>query len=244
MNTVPSPTKKKQLYGTQKQQDKINENAETQILQHVSSDYRAYAALERRIDQITVLKKHLDIYTRRNTADFFIHKNLQQFLSRELDVYIKNEAIPLSDFILTDENLGWLETAKIVRDIASQIISFLSQIEEFQKQLWLKKKFVLSTDYCLTLDRVPEELYFEITENTAQRDAWKHLFAIHEIDGDLVDSAYDEPLSVAFLKENPNLILDTRHFNDDFTDRLLTHFDNIDDETDGLLIHSEKTSKG
>ena len=235
----PLAEEEKPLYGKQKQQDKINEIAETQILQHVSSDYRAYAALERRIDQITTLKKHLDIYTRCNTADFFIHKDLKQFLNRELDVYIKNEVIPLSNFILTNENLGWLETAKVVWDIASQIIGFLSQIEEFQKCLWLKKKFVLSTDYCLTLDRVPEELYPEITQSTAQREEWKHLFAIHEIDGDLVDSAYDEPLSVAFLKENSNLVLDTRHFDADFTDQLLAHFENLDHETDGLLIHGE-----
>ena len=235
----PLTDEEKERYDKQKKQDQINEIAEAQILKCVSSDYNAYAALERRIDQITVLKKHLDIYTRRNTADFFIHKDLNQFLNRELDVYIKNEVIPLSDFILTHENLGWLETAKAVYDIASRIIGFLSQIEEFQKRLWLKKKFVLSTDYCITLDRIPEEFYPEIAQNTAQREEWKHLFAIDEIDGDLVDSAYDEPLSVAFLKENPNLVLDTRHFKPDFTDRLLAYFDNIDDETDGLLIHSE-----
>ena len=229
----------KARYGRQKQQDKINEIAETQILQHVNNDYRAYAALEQRIDQITVLKKHLDIYTRLNTADFFIHKNLKQFFNRELDVYIKNKVIPLSDLILTNENLGWLETAKVVCDIASEIIGFLSQIEEFQKHLWLKKKFVLSTDYCLTLDRVPEELYSEITQNAAQRDEWKHLFAIDEIDGDLIDSAYNERLSVAFLKEHPNLVLDTRHFDMAFKDCLLAHFENLDNETDGLLIHGE-----
>ena len=122
---------------------------------------------------------------------------------------------------------GWLETAKLVYDIASRIIGFLSQIEEFQKRLWLKKKFVLSTDYCLTLDRVPEELYPEIAQNIAQREEWKDLFAIHEINGStLVDSKYTEPLSIAFLKENLNLVLDTRHFRKDptFKDRLLAQF--------------------
>ena len=164
----PLTDEEKTLYGKQKQQDKINESAETHILERVRRDYKAHAALDLRTDQITVLKKHLDIYTRRNTADFFIHKNLSQFLSRELDVFIKNEVLPLSDFILTNENSDWLETARLVHRIATQIIDFLSQIEEFQKQLWLKKKFVLSTDYCITLDRVPEELYSKIAQNTAQ----------------------------------------------------------------------------
>ena len=235
----PLTDEEKERYDKQKKQDQINEIAETQILKCVSSDYNAYAALERRIGKATVLKKHLDIYARHNTTDFFIHKDLKQFLNRELDVYIKNEVIPLSGFILTNENLGWLETAKVVYDIASEIIDFLSRIEEFQKRLWLKKKFVLSTDYCITLDRVPEEFYPEITKNTAQREEWEHLFAINEIEGDLVDSAYDELLSVAFLKENPNLVLDTRHFDEAFKDCLLAHFENLDDETDGLLIHGE-----
>ena len=33
--------------------------------------------------------------------------------------------------------------------------------------------------------------------------------------------------------------MDTCHFKPDFKDRLLAHFDNLDDETDGLLIHGE-----
>ena len=72
-----------------------------------------------------------------------------------------------------------------------------------------------------------------------QPEEWQHLFAIHEIDGNLVDSAYDEPLSVAFIKKNPNLVLDTRHFDMAFKDSLLESFENLDNETDGLLIHGE-----
>ena len=96
----PFTEEEKSLYGRQKQQDKINETTESEILKCVRSDYKAYAALERRIDEITILKKHLDTYTRLNTADFFIHKDLKQFLNRELDAYIKNEVIPLSSFML------------------------------------------------------------------------------------------------------------------------------------------------
>ena len=93
----PLTDEEKERYNKQNKQDQINGIAETEILQHVTSDYRVYAALERRINQITVLKKHLDIYTRRNTADFFIHKDLKQFLNRELDAYIKNGVIPIMD---------------------------------------------------------------------------------------------------------------------------------------------------
>ena len=133
----------------------------------------------------------------------------------------------------------WLETARTVHAIATDIINFLAHIEAFQKRLWLKKKFVLATEYCMTLDRVPAAFYPEITENTKQREAWKSLFSIHEINGNLIGADYAEPLTVDFLKQHPNLVLDTAHFDSDFKDRLLSRMPTLDAETDGVLIHGE-----
>lgn len=243
----PLTDEEKSRYGTRDQQDKIIDAAEPEIMEKLTNHYNALSALEHQTDDVTILKKHLRTYTRRNTADFFIHKDLEQFLNRELDVYIKNEVIPMSSLIFDDVNLtkdnlnkvNWIETSKLVHTIASKIIDFLAHIEEFQKHLWLKKKLVLSTDYCMTLDRVPEEFYSDITLNTAQLEEWKELFAIHEIDIKLIGTDYTEPLTVEFLKENPNLVLDTCHFDSDFKDRLLACFNDLDNETDGLLIHGE-----
>ena len=194
-----------------------------------------------------MLEKHFEDYTGRNNADFFIHKDLKKFLTHELDTYIKNEVMPMSSLIFDDVNfneenlkrVNWIEISKLVHNIVTKIIDFLAHIEEFQKRLWLKKKFVLSTDYCLTLDRVPEEFYPEIARNNAQLEEWKDLFAIHEIDKNLVNTEYTEPLSVDFLKENPNLVLDTVHFDSDFKNRLIACYEDLDNETDGLLIHGE-----
>ena len=243
----PLTDEEKKKYVGQKQQDKIIDAAEPEIIARLGDYYNIQSELAHETDGVTLLKKHLRTYTRSNTADFFVHKNLEQFLKRELDVFIKNEVLPLSSLIFADANfqedqltnVNWIETAKLVHQIASQIIEFLSHIEEFQKRLWLKKKFVLSTDYCLTLDRVPEEFYPEITQNADQLNEWKDLFAIHEVGGDLVNSNYTEPLSVDFLKENSNLVLDTCHFDSDFKDCLLAYFDDLDNLTDGLLIHGE-----
>ena len=245
----PLTDEEKSRYDTGDQQEAIIDAAEEEIFTRlgVYNNIRIRSELAHELEGISLLKKHLRTYTRSNTADFFIHHDLEQFLNRELDVYIKNEVSPLSSLIFEDtdlqkENLAkvnWIETAKLVRNTASKIIDFLSHIEEFQKRLWLKKKFVLSTDYCLTLDRVPEEIYPEIVKNTAQFEEWKNLFAIHEIESNLIGTKYTEPLSIDFLKENKNLVLDTCHFDADFKDRLLAHFDDLDNETDGLLIHGE-----
>ena len=243
----PLTDEEKKQYRGQKQQDQIIDAAEPKIIGRLGDHYNTLSALAQETDGVTVLKKHLLTYTRSNTADFFIHKDLKQFLNRELDVYIKNEVLPLSSLIFADPNFqedqltkaNWIETAKLVHSIATQIIDFLSHIEEFQKRLWLKKKLVLSTDYCFTLDHVPEEFYPEIVQNARQFAEWKDLFAIDDIDSNLIGTDYTEPSSVDFLKENPNLVLDTRHFDSNFKDHLLEHFDNLDNETDGLLIHGE-----
>lgn len=38
-----------------------------------------------------------------------------------------------------------------------------------------KEKFVVSAEYCITLDRVDKSLYPEIAENTAQWQQWEDL---------------------------------------------------------------------
>ena len=183
----------------------------------------------------TLLRKYLNRYTKRNTSDYFIHKDLDSFLRRELDFYIKNEIMRLDDIESAEapQVESYLEKIKVLRKIAGELISFLAQLEEFQKKLWSKKKFVTETQYCITLDRIPEEFYAEIAGNEAQRKEWLTLFAIDELQG------YKEPLDEDFLRANPFLVLDTALFPDEFKDRLLACMQDLDKNLDGLLIHSE-----
>lgn len=196
----------------------------------------------------TLLAKYLHQYTARNTSDYFIHKDLGSFLRRELDFYIKNEVMRLDD--IEDDDAprveSYLAKIKVLRTIARQFIAFLAQLEDFQKKLWLKKKFVVETNYGITLDRIPEALYPQIIANDAQREEWVQLFAIDELQGkpagDLLLPAtpgYSEPLTIEFLQSQPHLVLDTRHFSEDFKARLIASIGNFEEQCDGLLVHSE-----
>lgn len=190
----------------------------------------------------TLLLKHLNDYVARNTFDYFIHKDLKGFLSRELDFYIKNEILFIDDINArsTDEFVQHLSVIKAVKAVGASLIQFLAQLEDFQKRLWLKKKFVVQADYCITLDRVPTELYAEICRNDRQREEWVCLFAIDEIKADLTRHAsYSVPLTEEFLAENPFLVLDTQFFSQEFKHRLLSSIPDLDEQTDGLLINSE-----
>lgn len=189
----------------------------------------------------TLLEKHLEDYTRRNTQDYFIHKDLGKFLRRELDFYIKNEVMQLDN--IENESAPrveeYLSKIKVIRQVAHKIIDFLAQIEDFQKKLWLKKKFVVETNYCITLDRIPEKLYPEIAANDAQREEWVSHFGIDKIEKGMVTVAYCNPLTIEFLKENPFLVLDTKFFDSEFKYELLASIKNNDEFIDGLLIYSE-----
>jgi len=118
--------------------------------------------------------------------------------------------------------------AKVVQEIGENIIDFLSQIEDFQKKLWEKKKFVLKTEYVITTDRVPEEFYDEILENKEQKREWDEL-------------GFEIPKAKEELKDK-KLPIDTKHFSIEFKEKLLkklTEKADLDDLLDGWLIKSE-----
>ena len=186
----------------------------------------------------TLLRRYLVQYTSRNTMDYFIHKDLGGFMRRELDFYIKNEIMRLDDIESADAPRVefYLSKLKVLRKISHHLIDFVAQLEEFQKKLWLKKKFVVETNYCVTLDRIPEKYYKVIAGNEAQHDEWQRLFVINEITG------YKKPINEAFLKSNPYLTVDTAFFDEAFKAQLISEFQNLDEKSDGLLIHSENAN--
>lgn len=186
----------------------------------------------------TLLMKHLQDYTAKNNFDYFIHKDLGGFLRRELDFYIKNEVMFLDDLDAT-HIMEHLAQVKAIKQVGEKIITFLAQLEDFQKKLWLKKKFVVGCDYCITLDRIPRTLYSEIIANDAQRNEWVRLFAIDEIKGDMMTEGYSEPLTEKFLEDNPFLVLDTKFFSAEFKHKLVGSMEKVDEECNGLLINSE-----
>ncbi|ATD66175.1 site-specific DNA-methyltransferase [Luteimonas chenhongjianii] len=189
------------------------------------------------------LEAHLRRYTARNTFDYFIHKDLDGFLRRELDFYIKNEVMRLDD--VESETAPrveqYLSKIKVIRRIAGKIIDFLAQLENFQKKLWLKKKFVVASDWLVAISQIPEELLPEVCANTAQLQEWKTLHSLHELPADVTRSAYTEPLTLEYLRANPSLLVNTEHFSTAFVEDLISSKDSLDAETSGLLMHAENS---
>ncbi len=227
-----------------KKQNSINRDAEARIFAELErlpewrADLGRSDPTEADPDR-TLLGKHMAAYTSKNSFDYFIHKDLGGFLHRELDSYLKSEVISVDNLkpdIPPSSLARSLVQVRAIKSVGEKIIDFIAQIEDFQKQLWLKRKFVLETHYCITLDKVPESLYPEICTNEDQHQEWRNLFVIDELDG------AGRKLTPDFLACNPHLILDTRHFDREFVDRLLAELSEAGDlegQLTGLLVHSE-----
>ena len=231
------------------QQARINAATCERVLRAVDPDWQLLLAAPVPTEadtERTLLAKHVEHYTARNSFDYFIHKDLGGFLRRELDLFVNSEVLNPDDLEQGDAPRldRALARVRAVRHVGGKIIDFLAQLENFQRQLWLKRKFVLETNWCVTLDRVPEKLLPEIAANEVQCEEWVRLFAVDEIEGSLINGGvtWSDPPSVDFLKASPHLVVDTRHFDRGFADRLLEALSDaapLDQQLDGVLVHGD-----
>jgi adenine-specific DNA-methyltransferase len=244
----PLTEKENISYGKKGQQDAIITNAVEEIPKRLKNADKALLALtaERREASdgrsVSFLEHHLRQYTRTNTSDFFIHKDLKGFLSRELDFYLKNEVLGLDELRAAGETRAdaWFQIMRVLKSIGDRIIEFLAQLEDFQKMLWEKRKFVTEAQYCITVGIVDPGFYQDIATCEAQWAEWRELLHIDEEQTDLFSSRKNKTEKrVEFLNRHRTLMLDTKHFEAAFVDRLLASIGDMDAVTDGLLVHSE-----
>lgn len=167
-----------------------------------------------------------------NDADYFIHKDLGGFLTREKARFIKQVVFSDLDGLLQADNDNTTTLiARAFNEVADKLIGFLAAIENFQKNLFELKKEVVDTHWLISVGKIPEVFHERVFANEKQRDEWRDVFKV-DVD------------SVEQLTEHPSLVVDTSLYRDsdpDLQDALLGDpaFDNLDEQTDGLLINSE-----
>lgn len=232
----PLTEEEAKFYGNHSQvQDMILQEALPAILRSIPEEnIRELLAADQRSEkekaegkpELPLLLKRLSHYCRRNTSDYFVHKNLRGFLQRELEFYIKDNMLHLMDL-----EADWeikRRVLQVFRRLADKVIEFLAHMEEVQKRLFEKKKLILGVDYLIPIQYVPRAFWPEILANERQREEWRQWFAL-------------EPEDESVLEQHPTLPVHTRHFSRAFVQRLIEAlpFDNLDEATDGLLVHGE-----
>ena len=199
------------------------------------------AALEKRprVLRFHTFDKNLNTFFVGMDSDYFIHKDLDKFLKTEQRRYIQNTILGDLDTLLnlSSENPAFA-IATAFRSVTDEVIALLTAVETFQKQMFLMKKKVVSTDYLISVGKISEAtkdnttqreaLISQILKNEAQLADWRETFGI--------DITEQLPLLEGLY---PTLPLDTRYFNETFVDELLALFGDLESQIDGVLLNSE-----
>ena len=183
----------------------------------------------------TIIEKAFATFKKQSEVDFFINKNANKFLTEQLDMY-------LHQILLNEENKfeqKRLDQLKTIKTFALKIIKFIAQFEDELVRVWNKPKFALNSNYVITLDKLSEEIIGKIAKHKnlpEQVKEWQELgmvednFDISQIKNDDLLKSKDDKFKF--------LPIDTKHFKD-LEIEILAQFENIDEELDGRLIHSE-----
>lgn len=189
-------------------------------------------------DQLDELFK---IFGKQNEIDFFINKDANRFLKEQFDLWIKNYLFDdESDY--SEKRLGQLKTLK---NIAYKVIDFVSQFEDELVKIWNKPKFVLNSNYVITLDRIASknngiEIIKKISNHKRIEDQikeWKDLGIVDE--SFKPEDVFETDLTSKHLSEKyKHLPIDTKYFKN-LELEILGLFDDLDNSLDGWLIKSE-----
>jgi len=131
-----------------------------------------------------ILERAFRVFEKQSEVDYFINKNAKEFLREQFNLW-------LYQYVFSGES-EWTEKRikqlQVLKDIAFKIIDFISQFEDELVKIWNKPKFVLNSNYVITLDRIAEregglnliEKILEHKNLNEQVREWKELGIVDE----------------------------------------------------------------
>ena len=186
-----------------------------------------------------ILEHAFHIFEKQSEVDYFINKDAKAFLEEQFNLWLYQYMFSgVSEW--TQTRIKQLQTLK---DIAFKIIAFISQFENELVKIWNKPKFVLNSNYVITLDRIADKDISLVEKLLAHKnfksqiEEWQQLGIVDE---SFKKTAVLEKVDKGKQLTEPyqHLPIDTRHFKDLELD-ILGVFDNLDAALDGWLIKSE-----
>jgi adenine-specific DNA-methyltransferase len=177
------------------------------------------------------------VFQKQSEVDYFINKNAKAFLQEQFDLWMYQYVFK-GESVFNETRLKQLQA---IKEIATKIIDFIAQFEDELVKVWNKPKFVLNSNYIITLDKITDEkLFKKLLKHKGVKDQLAEW-----IDLGMVDKKFKlDMLSEKDVVGEPRhpqyqyLPLDTKYFKDLELD-ILALFDDLDAALDGWLIHSE-----
>jgi len=178
------------------------------------------------------------IFEKQSEVDYFINKNARGFLKEQFKLWLYQ--------YLADGTEEWskerIEQLNLLRNIAYKLIDLIAQFEEELVKIWNKPKFVINSNYVITLDRIAKhgERGLEVIKKILnhpniekQIKEWKDLGILDK------DFRVEDILEWDKLSEKYQFLpIDTKYFKD-LELEIIGLFDNLDQALDGWLIKSE-----
>lgn len=190
------------------------------------------------------LTKAFRLFERQSEVDYFICKDAKAFLREQFDLwlwqYLLGKPGEEPEVEWTETRLKQLQTLK---RIAYRVIDFIAVFENELVKIWNKPKFVLRSNYVITLDRIYDrkpELLERIIEHPGFTEQVKEWQDLGVVGGSFsVEALWEADLTRRHLHSRYRFLpLDTRYFKD-LELEILGLFDNLDEALDGWLIKSE-----
>ena len=176
------------------------------------------------------------IFEKQSEVDYFINKNSKKFLRDRFDVYLYQYMFGDGERSYNKFNEKRINQLMVLKDIAYDVIDFISQFEDELVRIWNKPKFVLDSNYIITKDKIMEQNNGDKILNKliasdgidGQISEWKELGIVD--DGFKLTNILDEkykylPFDTKYFKEHEKLILSL--------------FEDVSKELDGEFIYSD-----
>jgi len=186
-----------------------------------------------------VLIKAFRVFEKQSEVDYFINKNAKEFLKEQFNIWLYQYVFS-GESEWTEKRIKQLQT---LQNMAFKIIDFISQFEDELTKIWNKPKFVLNSNYVVTLDRIADkniqlvEGIMDHPKFDEQVKEWKEL--------GIVDDTFDKnqilenkATGKRLRKEYQHLPIDTKYLKD-IELEILGLFEDLDNALDGWLIKSE-----
>lgn len=165
------------------------------------------------------LDKAINAFNKQSSFDFFINKNAAEFLCNELDLYIYQYLFSQQ----SNFNENRIKQISDFKQIACELIDFISKFENELVKIWNKPRFVLNSNYLVSIKTLAEKGFdvnkiYKHKNYEQQKEQWNNL-----------------NLKNADLLNNLHAI-DTKFF-EDLKDEIESLFSQ--NELNGILIKSE-----
>ena len=165
------------------------------------------------------LDKAINAFNKQSSFDFFINKNAAEFLCNELDLYIYQYLFSQQ----SNFNENRIKQISDFKQIACELIDFISKFENELVKIWNKPRFVLNSNYLVSIKTLAEKGFdvnkiYKHKNYEQQKEQWNNL-----------------NLKNANLLNNFHAI-DTKFF-EDLKDEIESLFSQ--NELNGILIKSE-----